>query len=247
MARVSGDTPLKQIEALLASPVQQDRSSKHPNCEIRPFCTETDYIVLDRMIDESEHLSTVCDRARGDEMNANGLFWRCPNCFGYTVPGQKKKGGTYAPKNCPHCELKLDMNNIEKLFAVSNSKTQSYKEPYVSGVELTHRYQIPKRKWLRTDFSPVTPKFKNHDLYQPPKVLIRQAGVGMTATISYDWDRCPQSVYLYRCTEEARTKGYSEEYILAAIASRTMNYYLFKRFPGELKLNLSVMLYYRYL
>jgi type I restriction-modification system DNA methylase subunit len=229
---LSGELSLRQIEAQIGSRILQERSAQHPDFEIRPFCSETDYKILDRLVDESESLSVICERARGEEMNADGLFWRCPNCFGYTVPGKKQKGGTYDSKLCPFCSLKISDETVHKLSVVSDIKNDDSAEPYISGEELTNRYQNLKIKWITTNLNPVLPAFKQRHLYRPPKILIRQAGVGITATISYGWDRCPQSVYVYRCSNEARSRGYSEEYILAAIVSRTMNYYLFKRF-GE--------------
>jgi TaqI-like C-terminal specificity domain len=66
-----------------------------------------------------------------------------------------------------------------------------------------------------------------------PKILIRQAGVGVAATIVEEDSRCPQSVYIYRVTEEARLEGYSNEFILACLVSRTMNFIVMKRF-GEI-------------
>ena len=148
-------TPLRQIEAQIASPVLQERSTQHPNFEIRPFCSETDYKLADHLDGRSEPLSAICERARGEEMNANGLFWRCPNCSGYTVPGKKMKGGTYADKQCPFCYLDLVSTEIHELFVVNDTKKENYNEPYISGLELTHRYQKPEKKWIRTNLNPV--------------------------------------------------------------------------------------------
>jgi hypothetical protein len=41
---------------------------------------------------------------------------------------------------------------------------------------------------------------------------------------------CPQSVYLYGLKPEMADQGYKHEFILAALLSRTMTYYVFKRF-----------------
>jgi hypothetical protein len=60
--------------------------------------------------------------------------------------------------------------------------------------------------------------------------LIRQAGVGIAATLVDDDCRCPQSVYIYRVTNERKAEGYSNEYLLASLVSRTMNFIVMKRF-----------------
>ena len=69
-------------------------------------------------------------------------------------------------------------------------------------------------------------------IYAAPKILIRQAGVGVWATFDETGAWCPQSVYLYRLKKEAVGQGYRHEFVLAALLSRTMAYYVFKRF-GE--------------
>jgi hypothetical protein len=83
-------------------------------------------------------------------------------------------------------------------------------------------------KWLKLDLSGW--KYKSLDLYKPPKILVRQAGVGLFATLDETRSRCPQSVYVYRLTPEYIGKGYRHEFVLAALLSRTMAYYVFKRF-----------------
>jgi TaqI-like C-terminal specificity domain len=86
---------------------------------------------------------------------------------------------------------------------------------------------------MRTDLSPLVPAvIKDTQLFRGPKILIRQAGVGIAATLVKDDCRCPQSVYIYRATEQSKRIGYSNEFILAGLVSRTMNFIVMKRF-GE--------------
>ena len=65
-------------------------------------------------------------------------------------------------------------------------------------------------------------------MYRPPKILIRQAGVGIFAALDETDSRCPQSVYVYRLRDGERAKGYKHEFVLAALLSRTMAYPVFK-------------------
>ena len=51
---------------------------------------------------------------------------------------------------------------------------------------------------------------------------------GMTYDETGAW--CPQSVYIYRLTKEAASAGYRHEFVLAALLSRALAYYVFKRF-----------------
>ena len=65
------------------------------------------------------------------------------------------------------------------------------------------------------------------------KILICQAGVGVVATVVGAGVRCPQSIYIYKPSEGAHRLGYSNEFLLACLVSRTMNFIVMKRF-GEI-------------
>ena len=151
----------------------------------------------------------------------------------YTVPGEKERGGGYRDKNCPNCDGLLTSKNVVLESLVSDTQRGPYNVPYVDGRALVSRYNAPLRRFIRTDLSLLIPRLKRSDLFKGPKILIRQARVGVAATIVQDGSRCPQSVYIYRVTEEARLHGYSNEFILACLVSRVMNFIVMKRF-GEI-------------
>jgi hypothetical protein len=109
---------------------------------------------------------------------------------------------------------------------VNDEKIEPFKFDYIDGNSLNHRYDSPHRRFIRTDLI----RLKDDNIFLGPKILIRQAGVGLTATLCVDNARCPQSIYIYRLTEVARNNGYTLEFILAALVSRTMNYFVLKRF-----------------
>ncbi len=206
--------------------ISQQRVRDADACEFRISCSERDWELMGRLQANSVPLRTVTDRWRGDEMSADGLVWQCPNCGGYTVPGTKRKGGGYEGKICPMCSLRLDEDNIRSFNVVSDERLNGAVEPYVDGSSLQHRYGELVRRWVQTDLNPFVPGFKNREIFEGTKILIRQAGVGITATLLTAYTRCPQSVYIYKCSEEGRKLGYTEHFILASLASRTMNYFL---------------------
>jgi len=103
--------------------------------------------------------------------------------------------------------------------------------PFIDGDDIARRYQkIVTSKRIRLDVTGW--KYKLDKLYKEPKIMIRQAGVGLSATYDITSARCPQSIYIYRLTQESVNKGYKHEFLLAALLSRTMTYYIFKRY-GE--------------
>ena len=150
----------------------------------------------------------------------------------YTVPGLKEEGGGYKDKSCPNCGARLTRRDVVLETLISNVQRHPYNIPYIDGRALYQRYGMPVRRYMRTDLSPLSPALKRSELFRGPKILVRQAGVGIAATLDDDDFRCPQSIYIYRIGDEAKETGYSNEFLLACLVSRTMNFIVMKTY-GE--------------
>lgn len=223
---ISGVTPLTQVEARYARRIPQSRSLAHDGFPIEVFRDRRDDALMASMDASSESLADVCDRSRGEEMAKSGLLWRCPGCVHLTPPGKKQKGGTYQAKTCERCKLLLKDANCEKVYLVVNAKPGVVSDPFIDGDDVGGRYtSVTAGRWIRTDLEFA---YKKRELYAAPKILLRQAGVGIAATLDTSGARCPQSVYLYRVN--AAHSAWADEYVLAALLSRAMAYYVFKRF-----------------
>jgi TaqI-like C-terminal specificity domain len=181
---------------------------------------------MQRIETHSVPLSSLTEHARGEEISADGLLWQCSNCLRYTVPGEKQKGGRYRNKACPNCGATLSEIGSRSERIVGEFQNRQFSTSFIDGSSLTSRYEIPTRRFIRTDLIGL----KDHAIFIGPKILIRQAGVGLTATLCADDARCPQSVYIYRLNSAATASGYTLEFLLAALVSRTMNYFVLKRF-----------------
>jgi hypothetical protein len=229
----SGHRPLSQLEAALRQTIPQKDCQMDGENQISVLASEWDLAFLRGIEGHSRPLLAISERARGDEISADGLLWRCGNCMAYNVPGEKIKGGTYRNKDCQSCGSLLTTKNASMEALVSETQYGSYRIPYVDGRALVSRYDVPLPRFLRSDLLPLIPPLKRSELFRGPKILIRQAGVGVVATVVKDDSRCPQSIYIYRVTDEARALGYSNECILACLVSRTMNFIVMKRF-GEI-------------
>lgn len=227
----AGELPLTQVEATFGRSIPQERCQASPTAEIEIFRARRDDDVMHVMNTNSLPLSGLCNRARGEEMSKAGLLWECPSCMKATVPGAKKKGGGYHSKKCPSCGTDLSEVNTKRKFLVEARLPTSNGKwvPFIDGDDITRRYkQVDPRKKMRADVADW--KYKPESIYQKPKILIRQAGVGLFATLDETDAYCPQSIYIYRVAEDAAKEGYALEYALAALSSRTMAYYVFKRF-----------------
>jgi hypothetical protein len=231
-AVLRGELPLSQAEARFTRRVPQERSLDAPRYDIELFRSREDDQLMATMARHSEHLAEVCERGRGEEMSKSGLLWRCPGCRAVTPPGEKRKGGGYRDKPCPTCGQPLTGSTARSFYLVEEGAPRSNREaPFVDGDELVGRY-TRLRPTRRFKLGVAGWDYKEERLYKGPKLLLRQAGVGVAATCDFTDARFPQSVYLYRVKPERAALGLANEFVLAALLSRAMAFYVFKRF-GE--------------
>lgn len=233
---IRGKTPLTQAEAQRSRLVPVRRVWQSPATEVEVFRGERDDRIMERMVERGTRLEALCIRGRGEEMGKTGLLWECPSCLTLNTPGVKQKGGGFQDKPCSNCGHTLTEGAVGTSTLVvdgqppfSTTGSGGVWVPFIDGDDVNRRYQkvVPsKRMWL--DESRWT--HKNSDLYRPPKILVRQAGVGLSATLDSTDARCPQSVYIYRLRNEALAAGYRHEFVLGALLSRTMAYFVLKRF-----------------
>ncbi len=227
---IKGEVPLQQIEARLSRDLPYERSLS-PGYPIEVFRGGRDDKLLAQMEDGGIPLRELCDHFRGEEMSKFGLVWVCPGCLSPNTPGEKSKGGGFDSKTCSFCDLSLSPDTVQALRLVRESREGPSYDPFIDGDDITHRYQrVENSKWLWLGLEGW--KYKKAAIYAAPKILIRQAGIGVLATYDESGARCPQSVYVYRLKERWAKVGYRHEFVLGALLSRTMAYYIFKRF-GE--------------
>lgn len=235
---IGGKVPLTQIESKLGREIPQDRALAGTEFEIEVFRSVRDDEIMDRMLRSSSALSELCDRGRGEEMSKSGLLWVCPSCFSATVPATKRKADSHNPdapkyraKDCPECGLLLNENNVSerRLVAPHHPGDGENRVGYVDGDDLTRRWQAVQPV-KSIDLGLKGFPYKPSLLYKAPKILVRKTGVGLIAAYDTTGVRFPQTVFFYRLTPTARAEGYREQFVLAALLSRTMAYYLFKRY-----------------
>jgi N-6 DNA Methylase/TaqI-like C-terminal specificity domain len=234
---IVGGVPLTQIEAQFSRFLPQERSERSPTAEIEVFRSRRDDNLMGTMETNGIPLSELCTRGRGEELSKAGLLWVCPSCLKTSVPGRKTKGGHYEPKSCPHCGFGLTEANVSSSYLVLRNKPlgidTAHLAPFIDGDDISHRYKrVVLSKWIQLGIPEW--QYKPAALYLAPKVLIRQAGVGIWATYDETGAYCPQSVYLYRLNPDRMAQGYRHEFVLGALLSRTLTYYVFKRF-GEVE------------
>ena len=226
----NGRLPLRQVEAQRSRQVPQGRSATTPDWRIEVFRSRTDDELLSKIGAGSMRLADLCERQRGEELNKAGTYWVCPSCHKPTVPGKKTKGGGYNDKECVACGATMSFGLVPMHKLVENGPAVAgVWDPWLDGDDINHRYcLVVPNKRFRIDLPGWV--YKDPVLYRDEKILIRQAGVGLVATIDNTGSRVPQSLYLYRLRPEYRKLGLRHEFLLGALLSRTMAYVVFKRF-----------------
>lgn len=235
---IAGSVPIAQIEAQRSRLIPLDRTPATSAYEIEVFRSVDDDRIIADIEARSVPLSELCERGRGEEMNKSGLLWICPGCLSPTTPGEKQKGGGYRHKACPTCGFVLNEQNVERKNLVFSAESLLFDESapppaevvaFIDGDDINRRFRrvTPKKKlWLGMSGW----KHKDAETYNMPKILVRQAGIGLVATLDETGAWCPQSVYIYRLLPAQLQAGLRHEFLLAALLSRTMAYVIFKRF-----------------
>lgn len=217
-AAIEGKIPLTQLASRFARSIPQQRCAVSPTAEIEIFRSARDDAVLETMGRESRTLAELCEHGRGEEMAKSGLLWVCQNCFTANVPAKKAKRNRkdpgarrYQEKECQGCGLRLNEENVgtDHLVKEGSTPAQGKEALFIDGDDIVARYRVvTPNKLLRLDCDGFP--FKSGERYMRPKLLIRQAGVGLLATLDSSGARCPQSVYYYRLTGDAEKEGYSK-------------------------------------
>lgn len=169
---------------------------------------------------------------RGVELGADGFVIRCNACFSWQVGPRRRgqaRGGGYRDKECEHCSATIaDGQWAESAHIIakdrpaprdSKSFPGSRWHPLYIG-EHVSRYHLRSPHWIRLDVPNIP--YKDPALYAAPKLLIRQAGVGVNVAVDESDAYCLQSVYVYRVRDGIDAGPY---FFLACLASRAMLFY----------------------
>ena len=164
---------------------------------------------------------------RGEELGRNTFIVQCPGCFKWSVNPRKRaerRGGGYESKVCPHCEHEFAVGEaVDRRIPVmaEYDPEDPNQSPLFSG-EQVNRYWLDPPLGLVHDIDGIS--YKPNELYEGPKLLIRQTGVGVYATIDESSARCLQSVYVYKLRDGQKV---ALEFYLAQLCSRAMLFYFF--------------------
>ena len=188
------------------------------NFDVDTRSEEEDLIV--RIKAAGASLGHIFQFGRGVEISKSGEITVCELCG--AAQGYKKKQLTEGYKLCTVCGkiTGVDDKTIRKVIVDSPMSGAS---KIIVGKDL-HRYSCKSTHFIVESIKGIN--YKNDDLYNAPKLLVRKTGLGIYAAIDYSGVKTSQTVYILRYTNKSTTCPI--EYYLALLNSRVVYFYYLK-------------------
>jgi len=216
-----GNLKFYEAEKAGVHEVKQRRFLLNKNHKFDIDLKESEIMVFKKIQNTTETLQKYLTNSRGVELSRNGKICRCPSC-GLWMPYPKS-----TRKDCPHCNSPFEVERSVVKYIVHKEKTKNTVSLIV-GHDIK-RYQCKPSKWLEADIPGIN--YKDPDLYEGKKLLIRKTGVGISASIDYSRSYTNQVVYIFKLKQEI-DQIVTLEFILSLINSRAYFFYITKSF-GE--------------
>lgn len=142
---------------------------------------------------------------------------QCTKCK-HWMPYPKAK----QPK-CSSCKTALNLERVTKEKIILNHNGVGNIKLKVG--EDLFRFTSVSKSWINTLKDGIN--YKDLNIYNGDKILVRKTGVGITASLDYENAITNQVVYILKL-KPAFEKKVSLEFVLSVLNSRAMTYYLIK-------------------
>jgi hypothetical protein len=157
---------------------------------------------------------------RGVEISKTGKIVYCPKCG--LAQGFKKKQMKAGKKICTHCGANVPVDLKSAMNVITRQPDVDSILIYVG--ENVRRYSVMGESYIKPNIEGIN--YKNREMYNPPKLLIRKTGLGIYSAIDYTGSMTSQTVYILKY--RAANNNTPLEYYLALINSRVIYYYYIK-------------------
>jgi hypothetical protein len=228
--RASGDLTLglRTLLSQRGTRLAQDRARTTLRRTLTVNIENSDEAFLEKIQQRKIDWWNLVERGRGIELNSDGNILQCPECLLWDAP-PKPRNGIHPPKVCSHCGHRYEFEDARQHTCIIH---ESYPTmgmlPYLDGSDLS-RYSIARIRSI--DLSRKGIQYKDSSLYRSPKILFRQVGVGVTASLDSGLSAyVPQSVYILRLASglPGPEHQYRIGYILGVLNSRLMAYFVLR-------------------
>ena len=161
-------------------------------------------------------IGEVTDSQRGVELSKKGVVIKCKKC-GKWFPEPKMINAI----KCPHCKKQLEVDDVVIRKIVSKELRHNAKK-FITG-DTIFRYNTVAKQFIEMGYNGIN--YKNEQLYEGSKILVRKTGVGITAGIDYDNCLTNQVVYILK-RKVNLDSVITNEVILAVLNSRVITYFI---------------------
>jgi len=196
---------------------------RNPHAEFDILARETDAPIVTRIDTPRVEWALITTKGRGVEIGKSGEVLQCPYCYKWdNVP--RKSNGTWRAKECRHCGREFVFEKAAKYERIISEKPRGKtSKPIIPG-EAVNRYSLGRVQFIDTSKDGIN--YKPMEFYQGKRLLVRQTGVGIYATIDDSEILTNQSVFTWKLRKGLKTplSRYRLEYILGVLNSRTMLY-----------------------
>ncbi|MHA1945421.1 MAG: Eco57I restriction-modification methylase domain-containing protein [Candidatus Hodarchaeales archaeon] len=204
----------------------QTRFSDNSNKEFDIFSIESDdYVKIiekDLYSDQKEvcNLGTLVKNGRGVEIGKKGRIVQCPICKHWSSPPQTER-------KCKTINCGYKLSSLDKEIEIVHDSMidPSVDRPFLAGYQI-QRYFTHRENYISAQYTGIN--YKNPELYQSPKLLVRKTGKGMNWVLDYQNRWVSQVVYIFQLREKL-SKEYkliSLEYLLGILNSQMMEKYV---------------------
>ena len=203
--------------------VEQSRFRANPRYEVDIFAKAIDAPAVARIDEHRIDWELLTEKGRGVEIGKSGEVLQCPYCYKWDNVPRKVKGA-WRRKGCRHCGREFAYENAAKHEVIIAEKPRGkHWKPIISG-EAVNRYSLGTIRYIDTAKEGVN--YKVAEFYEGKRILVRQTGVGLYATIDESAALTNQSVFTWRIRRDCQAdwSRYRLEYVLGALNSRTMLY-----------------------
>lgn len=176
--------------------------------------------LLDKITSKTVDWEQLFIFGRGVEISKAGKVVYCPHCN--YAQGYKKKQLEAGRKTCTNCGGEISVTSQTVWNVVTQKPDEGSVLIYVG--ENVRRYCVSGECYIRPDIAGIN--YKNRELYNPPKLLIRKTGLGIYSAIDYSGSMTSQTVYILKYADGNNRTPL--EYYLALINSRVVYYYYLK-------------------
>jgi hypothetical protein len=203
--------------------VEQSRYRANPRYEVDIFARVIDAPVVARIDQPRIDWESLTEKGRGAEIGKSGEVLQCPYCYKWDNVPRKVKGA-WRPKTCHHCGREFAFENAAKHEIIIAEKPRGKSWKGIISGEAVNRYSLGATDFIDTTKDGIN--YKAAEFYEGKRILVRQTGVGIYATIDESGAFTNQSVFTWRMRRDLQAdwSRYRLEYILGALNSRTMLY-----------------------